>query len=168
MANPTMTLIASNTVGSGGAASINFTSIPATYTDIVVKLSFAGGDITFIQFNGITTNVYTYNDLRGSGSAAASFSTGTWGTPPYGIAIPYTSASPVFSSAEFYVPNYAGSTQKSVSHDGASEANATTAYAMLTAGLWTGTAAITSIKVLSQSGNFSQYSTAYLYGIRNS
>ena len=168
MPSPTMTLIQSVTVGAGESASIDFTSIPSTFTDIVVKLSFAGGDIPFIQFNGITTDVYIYRDLRGSGSAATSFSTGTFGYPPYGIAIPYTSASPIFSSAEFYVPNYAGSTQKSISHDGASEANATTAYAMLTAGLWTGTAAITSIKVLSQSGNFSQYSTAYLYGIRNS
>jgi hypothetical protein len=39
MAN-TYTLIASSvTVGSGGAANIEFTSIPATYTDLVSALS---------------------------------------------------------------------------------------------------------------------------------
>ena len=38
MANPTMTLIASNTVGSGGASSVTFSSIPQTYTDLVVKI----------------------------------------------------------------------------------------------------------------------------------
>ena len=36
MANPTYVLIASNTVGSGGASSVTFSSIPATYTDLVV------------------------------------------------------------------------------------------------------------------------------------
>ena len=35
----TYTLISSVTVGSGGAASIEFTSIPSTYTDLVLKLS---------------------------------------------------------------------------------------------------------------------------------
>ena len=38
----TFTKIASVSVGSGGAATMSFTSIPSTYTDIVVKLSARG------------------------------------------------------------------------------------------------------------------------------
>jgi hypothetical protein len=36
----TYEIIASVTVGSGGAANIEFTSIPATYTDLVLKFFF--------------------------------------------------------------------------------------------------------------------------------
>ena len=76
-----------------------------------------------------------------------------------------------FSNGEMYVPNYAGSTQKSASLDSVAENNASTAYMAMQAGLWTGTAAITSIALTpdtSTSPSFSQYSTATLYGIKNS
>jgi hypothetical protein len=73
-----------------------------------------------------------------------------------------------FGNGEIYIPNYAGSTQKSVSADAVAENNsATYIYSALNAGLWTGTAAITSIKLLIPSYNFVQYSTAYLYGVSN-
>ena len=79
MAN-TFELIASSTVGAGGASSIDFTSIPATFTDLVVKLSgrstYSGGgvaDYAVIGFNGVTTN-QTMKYLYGTGSAAGSFS----------------------------------------------------------------------------------------------
>jgi hypothetical protein len=49
MAN-TFTLIASSTVGSGGAASIDFTSISSTYTDLVVKLSLRNTEDTIIAY----------------------------------------------------------------------------------------------------------------------
>ena len=55
MAN-TYTLIASNTVGSGGAASISFSSIPSTYTDLLVKISTRDNTGSFndmlLTFNG--------------------------------------------------------------------------------------------------------------------
>ena len=44
----TFTKIASATVGSGGASSIEFTSIPSTYTDLVIKLSMRSA---FTSFN---------------------------------------------------------------------------------------------------------------------
>jgi hypothetical protein len=52
--------------------------------------------------------------------------------------------------------------------DAVTENNGTTAFAKLSAGLWSDSAAITSVKLISQTGNnFVQYSTAYLYGISN-
>jgi len=71
-----------------------------------------------------------------------------------------------FGNGQVYIPNYAGSNNKSTSADTVSEDNATLAYSALTAGLWSNTAAITSITIAAVT-NFAQYSTAYLYGISN-
>jgi hypothetical protein len=167
----TFTLIASSTVGSGGAANIEFTSIPATYTDLVLKLSARRTTGSFpdgsIQFNNDTASNYLWRNVYGSGSAAGSNDGGTTTS----IAIALTGSSETantFTNSEFYIPNYAGSTQKSVSIDSVTENNATTAYMSLLAGLWTGTVAITSIKIIIATALFEQYSTAYLYGIKNS
>jgi len=171
MAN-TYTLIASSTVGSGGAASIDFTSIPSTYTDLVVKFSgraSASLDIVGIQFNASTSG-YTFRIVRGSGSAAASF-TQTSFAPigEFGLSGYISNDTSTFCNHEIYIPNYAGSTNKSFSVDGVQEANATTAYSTLTANLWSNTAAITSIKIYCTLGaNIETNSTAYLYGVKSS
>jgi hypothetical protein len=76
MAN-TFELIESVTVGSGGAANIDFTSIPATFTDLCLKYSTrstsAGDDYLgqYIKFNTATSS-FTYRHLYGTGSAAGS------------------------------------------------------------------------------------------------
>jgi hypothetical protein len=71
-----------------------------------------------------------------------------------------------FASGEIYIPNYAGSTNKSISADTAGEANTTVAYAQISAELWSNTSAITSITIYSNVGNLAQYTTATLYGIK--
>jgi len=69
---------------------------------------------------------------------------------------------------EIYIPNYAGSTNKSFSSETNQENNATAAFARLLAGLWSQTAAITDIEITPNTGNWVQYSTAVLYGISKS
>jgi hypothetical protein len=169
MAN-TYTLIASSTVGAGGAASIDFSSIPSTFTDLVVKfcaratsnpLSAAWCD-TSLTFNGSTTG-FTERILFGNGSAAASGSGS-------GISIrtPSTGAtSTTFGNSEIYIPNYAGSANKSVSIDNITENNATQAFTGMAAGLWSNTAAINRVTITATSTNFAEFSTAYLYGVKN-
>jgi hypothetical protein len=69
-----------------------------------------------------------------------------------------------FSNTEFYIPNYTSSVAKSVSINGVGENNATQSAQAITAALWTGTAAITSVTILPSSGNtIAQHSTASLY-----
>jgi hypothetical protein len=154
--------IASVTVGAGGASSIDFTSIPSTYTDLCVKLSVSAGssNAMLMSINSSTAN-FTYKLLEGDGAGAASYN-GTSGR----IAYAFSSAT-IFSNIEVYLPNYAGSNNKSFSTDGVSEQNATTAYADLTASLWSNTAAITALGFTFSAGNIRQYSTATLYGISN-
>jgi len=155
------------TVGAGGQAAIEFTAIPSTYTDLVVKVSTrldANNTAVKIQFNGLTTNLSS-RYLYGSGSAASSF---TDASNVYFYANSSTYTTSTFANSEIYIPNYAGSTAKSVSVDAVTETNASAADMALFAGLWNSTAAITSIKLLPNSGNFVQYSTATLYGISKS
>lgn len=160
----TMTLIASSTVGSGGAASIDFTSIPSTYTDLVIKFSgsaTSSGGWVNITFNGSSANlsgkyIYANNGSVASGSIA-----------PLMYSNPTAYTANTFGSGETYIPNYAGSNNKSMSIDTVNENNATASDMLLQAGLWSNTAAINRITLTPNAGNLAQYSTAYLYGVKN-
>jgi len=168
MAN-TMTLISSVTLASA-QASISFTSIPATYTDLCIKLSIRCSDAAndrqlFMSFNGSGTSKSS-RVLRGNGSAASSYTSTDMET---GRVDGAGSTASTFSNIEIYIPNYAGSNNKSASSDGVTENNATGAFAELAAHLWSNTAAITQVSFAVDGGsNFVQYSNAYLYGIKNS
>jgi hypothetical protein len=167
----TYKLISSVTVGSGGAASMNFTSIPQTYTDLqmLVTMRKATSDSTDLRitFNGVTSG-YFYRHLKGNGATV--YGGGQNNSSYYYIedVVPgsdYTANT--FGSATIYIPNYTSSNAKSMSTDGVSENNSTTAFINLNSGLTNATAAITSIGINAATGNLAQYSTAYLYGISN-
>jgi hypothetical protein len=175
MAN-TFELIASSTVGASSVSSIDFTSIPSTFTDLCLKISGRTdrsnvADQLKISFNGSTTTYsgmillgYGTGVLSETNSAAGAGSGYLIGENTNGA----SSTANTFSNGELYIPNYAGSTNKSISMDLAAENNASTSSLSLTAGLWATTSAITSIKLQSANGfNFVQYSTAYLYGVKN-
>lgn len=155
------------TVGSGGAASIDFSSIPSTYTDLVLKVSLrlsAAADWCSMTLNGSSAN-FSGRELYGSGSSAASYTRTTNQFIVLANQSGYTAST--FSNGEFYFPNYAGSTNKSFSVDQVQETNATAANMMLDAFLWSNTAAINQITITPSAGSFVQYSTAYLYGVSN-
>lgn len=165
----TMTLIATSTVGAGGASGINFTSIPATYTDLLItistRISYAGVIAgLYANFNNDYTNGnYSRRALSGNGSSVSSTSGASF--IQIGLAPGNNSTSNTFGNASLYIPNYAGSTTKSASVDNVTENNASEAYQWITAGLWNSTAAINSINIYSDGGNHVQYATASLYGI---
>jgi hypothetical protein len=164
----TFTLIQAVTVPSAQAA-IEFTSIPSTYTDLVVVGSCRTAranatDETTLTFNGSTSG-YSWRLLFGNGSSAGSAS-GSSDVAIYGIQVNgNNSTASTFGNFQIYIPNYAGSANKSVSIEAVAEDNASTAFMKMVAGLWSNTAAITSLKLSGQTGNFQTNSTAYLYGI---
>lgn len=172
----TFVLIDKATVGSGGAASVTFSSIPQTYTDLKVVVSgrtdYSGGGTAaaYLTFNGNSAN-YSSLALQANGSTATS-TTNTAGTTSlfFGFIPGTTYTSNTFGSYDIYVPNYTSANNKSVSIDSVTENNATTSYANLIAGLWSNTSAITSITFNPEpaTGNWAQYSNFYLYGIKNS
>jgi hypothetical protein len=171
MAN-TFELIASY-AATGSVASIDFTSIPSTYTDLCLIHSIRSDRSSYVdgiqvRFNNDSGSNYSDRVLYGfgSGTGSSTNSPATWVSA--GKAAAATATASTFGNSSVYIPNYAGSTQKSVSADGVTENNATSAWAELDAGLWTGTAAINRITLYPALGtNFVQYSTAYLYGVKN-
>jgi hypothetical protein len=168
----TYVAIATVTVGSGGAADIEFTSIPATYTDLVVKASVrddvaSSRGAFYMTFNGSSASNYSWKELRDVDGAVSSTSGSAAAYIDAGRTVGATSTASTFNNVEIYIPNYAGTTAKSASIDNVLENNSSTYYSNLTAGLWSLTNAITSIG-FTCSGNFVEYSTATLYGIKNS
>ncbi len=162
--------IASVTVGSGGASTIDFNSIPGTYTDLVVKLSArsttsSGSAWNYVEVrpNGSTSSA-TFRQLYGNGSSSAS---GSGSFPLAAYANDSSATSNTFGNSETYLANYSSSTFKSISADAVTENNATSALAQFSATLWSNTSAITSLTLVLGSGNFAQHSTATLYGISN-
>ena len=150
------------------AASVTFANIPQTgYTDLKIVMSArttraAADDAVLIRFNGSTTN-FTVKELRGNGTSALS-SSPTVGF--LGYVDGNTATTNTFSNTEIFIPNYTGNTNKSFSVDGVMENNATAALQGLLAGLWSNTAAITSIGFFPDTGpNFVANSTFSLYGL---
>ena len=146
-------LIETVTVGAGGASSIEFTSIPQTYTDLRIVLSarslqgnIYGGGV--LQFNSDTGSNYKWRRLRADGSATASDnSTSATSITNWDVAGANATAS-VFGTVIFDIPNYTSADQKSVSLEYVGENNATEAHMGMVAGLWTSTSAITSLSLI--------------------
>ena len=168
----TYTLINSNVLSSS-AASVTFSAIPATYTDLVVRASArtdtaAAIESCQVQFNSDTATNYSYVLISGNGSAASS---NIYSSQNYVGSIPADAAiatSNTFASWEMYVPSYLVSQNKPLSVIGMQENNQTGAFIRPTAGLWRNTAAVTSITFAGVSGgNFVSGSSFYLYGISN-
>jgi hypothetical protein len=159
-----MKLIETKTLGTA-AASIEFTSIPQTYTDLMLLLSTRsdGTNMTlYVQFNAVTTG-YTVRRLEGNGIGANS---NAFSDSFFAYSGGSGQTANTFANVSLYVPNYTSSVAKSVSSEAVTENNATTADQYLTAGLWNNTAAITSIKIDPVvDSNLVSGSTISLYGI---
>jgi hypothetical protein len=153
------------------SSSVTFTSIPQTYTDLLVKLSVKQDGANaglFLRPNSSTTNLShrkTYADsvsVSGdSGSIIFIFCNGNWST------------SNTFTNTDVYIPNYTSSNQKSVSIDSVATSNTTSAglsFLGFVAGLWSNTTNISSLEFVPEGGgaSFISGSTFYLYGIKNS
>jgi hypothetical protein len=166
MAN-TYTLIEAKTLGSN-VASVTYSSIPSTFTDLTLLASVRSTraytiDDLVIQFNS-SSGSHSCKILYGTGASTFSGST----SDIRASAAANNETSNVYSNTNFYIPNYTSANYKSVSADSVNENNATEAWATLTAGLWSSTAAITSITLFANNGNLMAGSTFYLYGISNS
>lgn len=164
----TYNLIASNTLTSS-AASVTFSAIPNTYTDLVLRLSgrsdSAGSKDLLLEFNGSSSALGSYVSVYGNGSTAQSLISSGQIFVRVGDIPPNTFTSNSFSSAEIYLPSYTVAANKPLSSFSATENNATQARIDAYAGLWSSTTAITQLRVYLNTGNFVSGSSFFLYGI---
>lgn len=160
-----MSLIETKTL-SIAAASIEFTSIPQTFTDLVVISSLRDANTQVSNAISLTFNSNSSNrsvrQLIGFGSSVGSFTSSIMlGARVNGTA----STANTFASSVLYIPNYTAATNKSSSLDGVSENNGTDGILEMVANLWADTSAITSIQLPANTGNYVVGSTVSLYGI---
>jgi len=111
--------IAAVEVGAGGSSTIDFSSIPSTYTDLVVKASIRTSTTDsgiFVYLNNDTTNTnYTTRRLFGNGSTATSAS---YSAPYWLYTDVSTDTASTFANGEIYLPNYTdASAAQSISSD---------------------------------------------------
>lgn len=162
-------------VGSGGAFSIDFTSIPSTYTDLCIKVSSRRSDTSegylSLRFNGSSGTNYNNRAIRGTGTSVATSTDSSISFLDFWVINGTGYTANTFASTDIYIPQYAGSLSKSVIAENVTENNSATTYMQMTSGWWNQTTAINQITLYASgapNGVFSERSTATLYGIKNS
>ena len=148
-------------------ATVTFTAIPATYTDLVFQIS-ARNSSTFdyggiaIAFNGSGSNSFT--NINASSSSVTS------NTNDYDFASSPGSAmtANTFGTLEIYISNYNSTANKPMKSMQARENNSSTLYRLGAGGLSSTYSSINSVTFTdSNAYNFITGSSFYLYGISN-
>jgi hypothetical protein len=166
--------IAVSSVGSGGASSITFASIPGTYTHLQVRYigrdNRAGtdSDDIYFQFNSDSTTAnYNSHRLYGNGSSvSADRVTGYAGTLSAFVSASTATAS-VFGGGVTDVLDYANINKYKTTRSIGGYDNNGSGFISLISGLWLSTSAITTITIYPLNGtSFNQHSHFALYGIK--
>ena len=164
--------IATTTVGSGGASSVTFSSIPATYTHLQIRIiaktdRALNRDAVLVTFNSDTTSAYTRHGFYGDGSGVYAEGTSSYTTSMIAYrASGNSSATNIFGAINLDILDYANTNKAKTVRllygydlNGSGEVG-------LRSNLWTNTSAITSIVITADSSTFAQYSSFALYGVK--
>jgi hypothetical protein len=167
--NSNMIAIQTITVGSGGAASIDFQNIPQTYTDLVVYLSARNTTSSYqgerLYFNNSNADLRSnYLLSSGGGTQASNAATGYFGSVQGTGQV-----ANAFDNTFIYISNYSStSLVKTFSADNSASNNTTSSYVGIANGTWNSTAAITRVTLYPDGGgNYAEFSSATLYGVTN-
>jgi len=163
--------VISSVTTSGSQSSVTFSSIPQTYTDLVVvvtgRTTSANGVVNVItQFNGDSGSNYDSQYLQANSTNVAGAQTVSGTFINAGVITAATAPANASGSSHFFVRNYTSTTFfKTVITDGAADGGSGAFYRGIMGGLWKSTAAITSMTVAPSTGNFTDGSVVTLYGI---
>jgi len=155
----------------GSQSSITFAGIPSTYTHLQIRTmhlmtSNAAANILALGYGGTadtTSGDYYSHHLTGNGASATS---GAYADKPQFYWVTGNGSSSIPEVEIIDILDY-GNTNKyktiralsGVDNNGSGEVN-------LTSGLWMKTNAVDTIQFTCNTGNFAQYSTFALYGVR--
>lgn len=157
------------TVGAGGSSSITFSSIPNTWSHLQVRLfaKYTGVGYGYLRFNSDSGTNYSSHGINGNGvssdpvgafaftSSTAYYYTGAAGTKDT-----------TFNVSVIDVLDYANTNKYKTARGLYAWDNNGTGYVEFNSGAWRNTNAIDTITLTSSVGNFSQYSSIALYGIK--
>lgn len=168
--------IATVTVGAGGQATISFSSIPQTYKHLQIRgigrsANAVTADQTKMQMNGDTsTSNYAFHALIGNGSTVSSAGYGSGIVAGITPVIRFTGANAtanVFGVTVFDILDYSLTTKYKTVRVLHGYDLSGSGEVQLASGVWLSTSAVTSLDISIQtSGNFAQYTSFALYGIK--
>jgi hypothetical protein len=163
--------ISTVTVGSGGQATIDFTSIPGTYTHLQVRAltkTASSGDGIRLRFNSDSGSNYSYHLLYGTGASAAVAAGTSQTIMPCGNSTYSGTNASTFGANVIDILDYANTNKyKTVRSLAGYDLNGS-GELRYSSGLWMSTSAVTSITFYNASGagDYQQYAHFALYGIK--
>lgn len=165
--------IASVTVGAGGAANVEFTSIPSTYQHLQVRITSRDSRSTlvtnnlFVYINGDTGTNYSYHLITGDGSSISADNGATTDLMVAGTDAAAGATSSIMGVSIFDILDYANTNKYKTTRTLTGIDNNGSGVIRLWSGNWRNTNAITSLKFYaSSSATLQQYSSFALYGIK--
>ena len=154
----------------GSSNTITFSSIPSTYKHLQIRgllKNTNGGaydDPTYLQFNGDTGSNYNYHSVYGNGSGANAFNGS--GTQIVAYGTPANNFTDIWGAAIIDILDYTDTNKNTTTRwMNAFDANGSGSI-NFASGLWRNTAAVTSISLITSGGNWANYSSFALYGIK--
>jgi len=175
---PSFNLIQTYTVGAGGAANVQFNSIPSGYSHLQIRGIYSsthssnyGLSSCVMQFNSDTGSNYRFHYIQATGAAINAGDSGATSYAYVTLAQNQTYAANVFSGFVVDILDYSNTNKyKTVRALGGYDNNGYSnypGYIMYDSSLWTNTNAISSILLKSDQGaaSIEQYSRFSLYGI---
>ncbi len=163
--------IATVTVGSGGAANIEFTSIPGTYQHLQIRMiarstTSNASSYALLRFNGDTGANYAWHWLNGNGASAAASGSGGSTEGYVEEFTGNTATASIFGAAVIDILDYASTSKNKTVRALAGNDRNGSGRLYVYSDLWASTSAITTITLPVNSGNWAQYTTAALYGVK--
>ena len=155
--------IATVTVGSGGASSVEFTSIATDWTHLQIRFIARCSSLVElrVQLNADTGTNYAWHEMwtnANAGSSVGHMKLAYWNGFP--------STADLFGAGVMDILDYKNTNKYKTLRTLSGYNNISTGGLQLNSGLWQNTNAITSVKIFPQSGSFQQYSNFALYGIK--
>ena len=169
--------ISTVTVGSGGQASVTFSSIPSTYKHLQIRAIMRDQRATFgnsgqlFRFNSDTGSNYSWHNLQGDGSSASARNAINQASMSGNTSAASGAPTNDFGAMVVDILDYADTNKyKTIRMLSGVDVNGTVAsfggVIELMSGSWRNTAAITSVTILPSVANIVQYSSFALYGIK--
>ena len=168
MATNTYVALNKATISNSTTSTVTFSSIPSTYTDLVIVFSGAmsiAGEIPFVRFNGDTTTVYSISWVLGDGASSYSYRRGAMPYLPMNWLQGFSNTTE--NNIILNIQNYANTSVFKTCLERSNNASSVGTPGLAAGvGLWRSTAAITSIEFYASSGYFVNGATVSLYGIK--
>ena len=163
--------IATVTVGAGGQAEINFTSIPSTYQHLqlrgILRSTNSATDANArLRLNADTGSNYRFHYLGGTGASVYAGDAGVATFGYAGVTSAANSTANVFGAFVVDILDYANTNKNTTVRSLNGVDMNGSGFMEFDSSLWINLAAVDAVRIFYTAGNIAQHSTVALYGIK--